>query len=1239
MATNAIRFDLIADSTRFTRGFREAEKSAGRFHSTIGRLGGAMAGAFAGVAVLSAVKGFVTAAAESQAVAKQTEAVLKSTGNAAKTTAGHIGKLSEKLSMKQAIDDEVVQSGANLLLTFTNVRNEVGKGNNIFDQATGVIGDMTAAMNNGNVTAGGMKTSAIQVGKALNDPIKGITALTRVGVTFSDQQKAQIKAMVASGDKMGAQKIILGELKKEFGGSAAAMATPWKRMQIVLGNLQEKIGNALMPVVTALVGFITGKMIPAIESFWKTHGPGFRRVIEQIAAKVKEFWERNGPGLIKFLQEVVANIAAFAERNGPTFRNILATIGSIISKDVVPALVGMFKWLQKHQTLAQAVGGAILTIVAAIKIWQAVTKTMAAVQGILNAVMLLNPIGIVILAIVALVAAFVIAYKKSETFRRIVDGVFKWFKESVPAALKKVADTVQQWADNVRNFFKNGLKAVEDTVQRWADNIRKFITGGINAAKKVITDVLNAIKDIWNNGWNWVKDRLTTSWNFYKNLVLTAFTWIKDKINSILATIKNLWDAGWTWIKDKFTNAWNFYKSLVLTAFTWIKGRINSTLNTIKDIWNAGWNWVKDKLSTSWNFYKTLVLNAITWIKDKINSVIGTIKNIWNTAWNWVKNNLSAAWTGIKTLVSGGINFVKDKISAVGATITKTWNTIWNGAKKFLGNIWTGIKSGAEGFIKTFGGIFGGIVAKIKSPINTVIRFINSFYDKIRAIAGKFSIKLPDFEIKQLNRGGRVPGGGPDRDSVPAMLTPGEYVLPRKVVQRIGVNNLDRLRNSAAAPPTGRLDKDKPSWQLRYHHGQRLYIDNEIPAWHTNSVFGAWNNHANVSLHRGDRPNDKDLSTRFWRRSIPKNDWIALTTAFHDNSARIDLNDWWFTKGGLKSSLKGPAAIHEVGHVLGLAHTQARSIMNVTPRGGIFGDVRAPTPHDYSVLQSIFGASPKPKKSSLLDKAKDFFEGVHKFTGNPLSEIAKKGRAALGPALNGLRDWVLPNIANAGGGVIGQLMSGISKQLIDGAISWVTQKEQAKFDAQFDGAGDFGGGSFGGGKGVGGTVGNAANAWRVFAKAFGLPMGGRAARSNPSDHPSGHAIDVMTRNLGLHRRIINLGKTLPGAKYWISNRRIGSKTRGWTPRYYGGPSPHTDHVHWSFYDKGGWLKPGWNMAYNGTGRSERVSPPGGEPGGLTVFYGPGSIVVGDIATGRQVTEALRRHDRELKAMLDSRIRR
>jgi hypothetical protein len=286
----AVRWDLIADPRRFQRGFREAERTSDRLGKTVRRTASLIGGAFAAVQVAGFLKGAIDEAREAQKVGRQTAAVIKATGGVAKVSAKDVDRLSTALSNKVAVDDEIIQAGANMLLTFKNVRNEVGKGNNVFDQASSAILDMTAAMHQGEVTQQGLEKASIQVGKALNDPIKGITALTRVGVTFTQGQKDQIKALVEAGRVQDAQRIILKELRTEFGGAAVAAADSGKRLAVVWANIKERVGKLLLPALDSAAGFITGKLIPAAERFWKQAGPGFGDAIGDAAAKVALFF-------------------------------------------------------------------------------------------------------------------------------------------------------------------------------------------------------------------------------------------------------------------------------------------------------------------------------------------------------------------------------------------------------------------------------------------------------------------------------------------------------------------------------------------------------------------------------------------------------------------------------------------------------------------------------------------------------------------------------------------------------------------------------------------------------------------------------------------------------------------------------------------------------------------------------------------------------------------------------------
>jgi hypothetical protein len=183
----------------------------------------------------------IDAAEESRRVMAQTESVIASTGGAAGVSAKSVADMANSLSRMTNFDDEAIQSGENLLLTFTKI------GKDVFPEATKTMLDMSAALGQD------LKGSAIQLGKALNDPIQGVTALRRVGVSFNDQQLQQIKTLQESGNLLGAQKIILSELKKEFGGSAVAVADFKTIFKNMVGNVVESIGTSLLPAVDGVL--------------------------------------------------------------------------------------------------------------------------------------------------------------------------------------------------------------------------------------------------------------------------------------------------------------------------------------------------------------------------------------------------------------------------------------------------------------------------------------------------------------------------------------------------------------------------------------------------------------------------------------------------------------------------------------------------------------------------------------------------------------------------------------------------------------------------------------------------------------------------------------------------------------------------------------------------------------------------------------------------------------------------
>lgn len=333
-STDLDRVAKSADSTEKKFGFLSA-----RTHGlTAGMVAGfgKVAVAMGAVATVAVFKSFITEAQESRKVGRLTESIIKSTGGAAKVSASQVGALATAISNKTGVDDEAIQSGSNLLLTFKNVRNEVGKGANIFDRATQAAVDLSAA------GFGDVNSASKMLGKALNDPLKGLTALGKAGVTFTADQKKQIETLVETGNVLGAQKIILKEVESQVGGAAAASADPMEKLGVIIGNVKETIGTAFLPAVDkaatwlgnvlpgavatggkffsekllpplkAVTGFVTDKVVPGFVGLWNL-------LVKHDFSKEfrKAFHVEEDSGIVSFLLKInegVTDAAANAKK-------------------------------------------------------------------------------------------------------------------------------------------------------------------------------------------------------------------------------------------------------------------------------------------------------------------------------------------------------------------------------------------------------------------------------------------------------------------------------------------------------------------------------------------------------------------------------------------------------------------------------------------------------------------------------------------------------------------------------------------------------------------------------------------------------------------------------------------------------------------------------------------------------------------------------------------------------------
>lgn len=430
MATKvgSLIIDLALESGAFSSGLSKSEKQLKATAKRIEAVGATMAdiGAKMSMAVTlpmiaigkAAIDGFV---AQEQAMAQVT-AALQSMGGASGKTAGELAKAADALEMNSLIDaDVILQQVTAQLLTFGNIAGAQ------FDRAQQAAIDMATRL------GGEPQAAAIQLGKALNDPVKGIAALTKAGVQFSAAQKAQIAEMMRLGDVAGAQGIILGEVEKQFGGAAKAAAdsSPWRQAQVAMGQAGDAIGQQLLPMI----------------------GP----VTEAITSLLQAF-----NGLSPETQKTVVQFAAVAAAVGP----VIGTLGSLVQMTApVTAIMGA---LLKGKDVAGAlkmIGPALLSVGKAI-----------------GGLMMSNPI---LLGIAAAAAAVYLAWKNWDKIKEIIAkvgaAISGWWNANVAPVLKvvwdKVTGLVTAWWDlqvgtvkalaSLYNGVKLWLQAKLDGVLNW----------------------------------------------------------------------------------------------------------------------------------------------------------------------------------------------------------------------------------------------------------------------------------------------------------------------------------------------------------------------------------------------------------------------------------------------------------------------------------------------------------------------------------------------------------------------------------------------------------------------------------------------------------------------------------------------------------------------------------------------------------------------------------------------------
>lgn len=365
----------------------------------------------------------------------QVETALNSTGGAVGRTSKELqGMASQLQSITTFGDEEILEGVTAQLLTFTNITTEQ------FDRTQKAALDLSTRLGTD------LKSSSIQLGKALNDPIANLSALSRSGIQFSEEQKKVIKELANTNRLADAQTIILDELEKQYGGSAEAAAKlgtgPLKQLQNEFGDLLEDMGGLILEGLSPLIKILT--------------------------SVVK--WMRGLSGTTKTVIAVVAGVVASI---GP----MLFIFGKIVA--LLPVLKAGFA------AVSVAVGGISLPVVAVVAGIAALTAAIVYAADNWDAIverisdwswwknMLID------------MAKFLVQYSPISLLIKGVNTALEYFNQAtIPDPFANVADGLEKLKDKTKEY-KNEFGSFSDAISNAAKGVKEFFNmGGADSSIK-----------------------------------------------------------------------------------------------------------------------------------------------------------------------------------------------------------------------------------------------------------------------------------------------------------------------------------------------------------------------------------------------------------------------------------------------------------------------------------------------------------------------------------------------------------------------------------------------------------------------------------------------------------------------------------------------------------------------------------------------------------------------------------
>lgn len=531
-------------------------------------------------------------------------------------------------------------------------------------------------------------------------------------------------------------------------------------------------------------------------SFWSTLGGFFgslvqnKTVLEAVVGGLIA-WKTitAGISLVAFTTQVIANTRAFVASKIAKAQDLAETIAlkAMLAGDFLRSLVQ--QTVQIARTTAAWVAQKSVLVASRVA-----TGAYTAAQWLLNAALNANPISLIVVAIAALVAALVLAYNKSETFRGIIEAAWS----GIQTVIGVVVDWFQTYLLPVFEAVWEGIKiAVWVVVTAIAVYIEAFKAVLQGIADFILTYVWPYIQQAWDGikaGAQVLWGYMQQAWDGIKAAIQAVSDWVSSYIVPALGAAWNGIKAGADLLWSGIQAAWGGIKAAAATVVSWFQSYVQPGLDAVWKGIKAGADLLLSGIRSVWDGIKLAASTVVSWFQSYVQPVLTATWNTITASARAFGSAISSVWNGIKSTISSVVSWMTSTVQSSMTSVANGVKSAFTTMKSGLETIWNGVK---------------GVVAK---PVNFVINTVYTQGIKKTAdsMAEKLglSLRLPAVSgIAGYASGGVLPGYTPGRDVFhffspdgggALALSGGEAIMRPEWVRAVGGPEAVARMNAAA---------------------------------------------------------------------------------------------------------------------------------------------------------------------------------------------------------------------------------------------------------------------------------------------------------------------------------------------------------------------------------------------------------------------------------------------------------